>query len=1257
MSDRSRHRAEWLWLGTLIAAAGAMLAAVRATSRPPLALIAGRGAEPDVRFGRDVRPILVKNCLVCHGFDPSTRKAGLRLDTFEEATRARAGGRAHAIVPGDPDRSLVLDRVSAPDPLDRMPPAGEPLSPEQIEILRAWIAQGAAYETHWSLRPLENPTPPIVADPDWNARPIDRFIASRLSALGLAPGPLAERRVLIRRLSFDLTGMPPTPEEVEAFVADQSPTAWEDLVDRLLASPRFGERWARHWLDLMRYAETYAHEYDYPIRNAWRYRDYVVRAFNQDIPYDQFVTEHIAGDLLDAPRRHPTEGYNESIIATGFWWLSQGTHAPVDVRQDEADRIDNQIDVMGKAFLATTVSCARCHDHKFDPVPTREYYGLAGFLQSSRRQDAYLDPGGRIALSARQLRAIREEADATLQRVSSRFRGQTQRIEPMLLGAADALFGSPREGESPVAHRDAVVDRFDDATYSRWTVEGEAFTATPTPATREPLEGEGTARGNGFANSHRRTPGGDSVATDRLVGRLIGPEFTIEHAYLHFLIGGGDHAGQTGLRLVIDGAPVRESTGHNSLSLRPERFDLGEFRGRTGHIEIIDQATGGWGNTRVDEIVLSDEPILERRPRRSINAVADERGLDPDRLLPWVRSMQLVDPTDPGDPLAPFVLAAQAAAGNDESIVANPSDSPDRARGELLEDFSNLDSFESWYESGWAFDGRSSRLSDWTCGPSRARLAELPSADSGRLSPRLTGTLRSGTFEITSPFLAVRTRGRGVVRVIIDGYTMDEYNALLFERVRLEVDSRGWTWSVHDLRLHQGHRAHYEIIDDDPGGSIQVDRLVLMDEDRAPRGLEWRDALIERTGPSPTLSRMAHTYADAAARALDGNEDPLGAAIVNALLDRGLWSMADPALESIAASRQSIEAACPEPIRATAMQDGPGENEHVFIRGSHTSLGEEAPRGFLSAYCSDPSIEAGAGSGRLELARRMLDDSNPLPARVMVNRVWHHLFGRGIVETTDDFGLQGQSPSHPELLDFLAHRFRHELGWSVKALIREIVLSRTYRVAAGPLSDRAARVDPRNLLLSVREPRRLDGESIRDAMLLISGRLDPTMEGPSVPAHLSPFMTGRGRPAQSGPLDGDGRRSLYLEVRRNFPMPMMATFDTPNPHSTIGKRSESNVPAQSLILLNDPFVVRQARLFADRAAAESAGPDERVDRMYELALARRPTEPERVAALGFVAAQSDAHRNAGADDAEAASRAWADLAHVLLNLKEFVFIE
>ena len=237
---------------------------------------------------------------------------------------------------------------------------------------------------HWAWQSIARTAQPKVQDASWPINTVDYFILSKLEAAGVKPAPTADREVLLRRLYFDLIGLPPTLAEREAFLKDNSEDAYAKVVDRLLASPHFGERWARHWLDLVRYAETLGHEFDYPLQNAWRYRDYVIRAFNQDVPYDQFTMEHVAGDLLAQPRLHPTEHFNESVIGTGFFWLGQRDHSPVDVRQHQAELIDNQIDVLSKTFLGLTLACARCHDHKFDAIASRDFYSWYGIFEGSR---------------------------------------------------------------------------------------------------------------------------------------------------------------------------------------------------------------------------------------------------------------------------------------------------------------------------------------------------------------------------------------------------------------------------------------------------------------------------------------------------------------------------------------------------------------------------------------------------------------------------------------------------------------------------------------------------------------------------------------------------------------------------------------------------------------------------------------------------------------------------------------------------------
>ena len=366
---------------------------------PAVAAPSSKAADDDTAglefFEAKVRPLLVNRCQSCHGGGKA--KGGLRLDT--RATALGGGDTGPALVPGKPDESLLVEAIRYGEAL-QMPPKSK-LPAEEIAVLTRWVEQGAPWPVgresappgtvkpfnlreragHWSLQPVQDPAPPEVKDQAWPLNPVDRFLLAKLEAKGLKPAAEAEKPTLIRRLTFDLIGLPPKPEEVEAFVADASPDAYETLVERLLASPHYGERWGRHWLDLVRFAETSGHEFDYDIPLAYRYRDYVIRAFNADLPYDQFVVEQLAGDLLPEPRRDPSTGTNESILGTGSYRFHEGVHSPVDLREDGAAKFDSQIDVLSKAFLGLTIACARCHDHKFDAITTRDYYALNGYAR------------------------------------------------------------------------------------------------------------------------------------------------------------------------------------------------------------------------------------------------------------------------------------------------------------------------------------------------------------------------------------------------------------------------------------------------------------------------------------------------------------------------------------------------------------------------------------------------------------------------------------------------------------------------------------------------------------------------------------------------------------------------------------------------------------------------------------------------------------------------------------------------------------
>lgn len=1101
----------------LAAVHAALIVAAAAEQRNQTAIVDANDGLFDAAslefFESKIRPLLAARCHKCHG--PEKQEGSLRLDS--RAAILRGGDSGPAIVPKLPDESLLIDAVRYGETV-QMPPKQQ-LPPQEVKLLEEWVRRGAPWTTgdtppstatlgsfdlqqrkreHWAWRPIVAPAVPTVARQHGDVSAIDAFLFTKLDSANVETSEPADRRTLLRRATFDLIGLPPTPEEIAAFEADMAPDAFARVVDRLLASPHFGERWARHWLDLVRYAETLGHEYDYPLTEPWRYRDYVIRALNTDVPYDQFVREHIAGDLLNPPRLHPTEQFDESIIATAFWYFGEALHAPVDVRADQAVRVENQIDVFSKAFLALTLACARCHDHKFDAISTKDYYALAGYLTSSHQQKALLDPGDRIEKCAAELRELSRQGSSAV-----------------------TSFAAQDEGET--------ADRF----------------ARCLLASRS-------------AHAHGAT---DSAALD-----AIAKKHGVDRSLVERFV-------------AVCGEAAAQEPGHPLYV---------------------------WNRLAAED--LAEDSFLSRR------------------------------------------------SGLETSVVQRREQAAAAAQGEqVFEDFSN--GFAAWFPSGWAFGDSPTHSGDWWTTPEGPRLLPAGVAHSGRFALKLPGVLRSTTFTIEHPYILYRLCGREAqVRLIVDGYVMDNFTELLFEGLSFKVNTgESRQWHSQSVARYLGHRAHIELIDAGDG-FLAVDEIRFANAAAADAPDDSISTLVLGKPAVNSTESLAKAYGEICAQGCQDwhiGKPSASAEFVRWVIAERLLPGEDAVrseLEELAKQANKINSVAPSPAEVVAISDGGPDDQPVLIRGNPKNAGELAPRRFLEAIAGNDQPAPPHGSGRLELAERMLSVDNPFPARVMVNRIWQHLFGRGIVATVDNFGVLGTPPTHPELLDYLANRFREE-GWSIKKLIREVMLTRAYqRSSVG--SESAEQRDPENLLLHRANVRRLEGEAIRDALLAVTGSLDRKQFGPSIPIHLSPFMEGRGRPKESGPLDGAGRRSIYVEVRRNFLSPFMLAFDTPQPASAVGRRNTSNVPAQALSMMNDPFVVEQCRLWATHIlAAKGETPQQRATRLYWAAFSRPPSPQEVNESTSFLEEQARSY-GVGADD----ERPWADLCHVLVNVKEFVFI-
>ncbi len=491
---------------------------------------------------------------------------------------------------------------------------------------------------------------------------------------------------------------------------------------------------------------------------------------------------------------------------------------------------------------------------------------------------------------------------------------------------------------------------------------------------------------------------------------------------------------------------------------------------------------------------------------------------------------------------------------------------------------------------------------------------------SGREARKLVGALRSPTFTIEDPYLFIRVAGRDAkARLVLNGLQLIQ--APIYGGLAQPINhGEELRWMAFDLRMWKGQPAYLELLDDGPGW-FAISEM-------------W---FADGHPPAEPGAKVPLPDAPATDKTGAGPEEPAGDSPEKA--------------KKLADRVRELEAKLPDPRRARRCATATDWTS-ACSSAAVTRTPARSPRARRSKR-SASARSTRQGSGRLELARTVTDPANPLVARVLVNRLWKHHFGEGIVRSPDDFGLQGQLPTHPELLDWLASEFVDK-KWSLKTMHRLMLLSTAYRQSSRATPEQSAKAvtaDPQNRLLHRQNVKRLEAEAIRDSILAVSGRLDLKMEGPGTLPHLTDHQVGRGRPA-SGPLDGDGRRSIYLQVRRNFLNPMFTAFDYPTPFTTIGRRTVSNVPAQALVMLNNPFVIQQAELWSKRVlAVPSLTPDERVTGMYQSAFGRPPAKDELATATAFVAEQATEY---GKPDHP---KAWADLAHVLLNAKEFIFVE
>jgi len=1229
----------------------------------------------DLLFEASIRPVLVDTCFRCHGGERVS--GGLRVDSRDALLAGGDSGPAIAV--GEPAQSLLVQAIARHDDVSAMPPEiDKALRPEQVAAFERWVAAGAPWpdaaapfeiEGHWAFEPVADPAPPPVADEAWCRTPIDRFIRARQEAAGVAPLPAADRRTLIRRATFDLTGLPPTPAEIEAFLADPAPDAFAKVVERLLASEAYGERWARHWLDVVRYADTAGETADYPVPVAWRYRNYCVDAFNRDLPYDAFLREQIAGDMLAA--EGPAEAYAERVAATGFLAISR--RFGFDSEKYHHLTIQDTIDTVGQAIMGLSLGCARCHDHKFDPVSLRDYYGLYGIFESSR----YPFPGSEQKQRVRALAPLDRSSSA-----GSRWRAYE--AEVARLSAELSALDRP----VPAATLRSVTDLDGDFELQAPAGGGSYGVLVPPWRSEGPIAVTAAAQ-SPFKHLHPGGRCGVSLAAG------AGPYRCTQAVHGATPPGAAVHL-NLDLRFP---APPPEATGRHRFTVTDAGGSTIEVVLGAGHLGLTAaEATHDLGSVPVGEWINLQLVIDPTAP-----TIAGQWG-SPGNLHPFgpfplsdatigrVTQVELAAIVDPsaGDyraaPLDCDNLAVQAAPIPPVSLErpaapAGPDAKRLRAR---LRELSGYDGDLEMQTAG------SAPAAPWNPGPaSVVRLdagAQSPFTNvyaAGHLGLKLPGRAEYDGFGLSLPPIAPDAEGR--LHIGFD-----------IRPGKRTGDGKG-TWR-YSIGHGPGPSPAIELFFDEasffaregqttiPVGTIAADRwhqvqLVLDLAKRTYTGLllaegtsipfsgalaaTW-DGTIDYTfidsyghvgGLRPALDVDNFSVSSVQLGPLDspvappqesaGRDEEIAAI-------RGELAALDTRADGLAAELRRLLADGPVPM-AYAMAEGTPADARIQRRGEPDDPGDTVPRGFIAAL-GDAALPAGTGgSGRLELADWLTRPSHPLTARVMVNRIWQHHFGRGLVATPNDFGVRGRPPTHPELLDRLATDFVRG-GWSIKAIHRQILASAVWQQDTARPEAAATTADGRTLYVGF-ERRRLSAEEIRDAILAVTGRLDRSRgEGHPFPPS---YEWGYSQHGPFGAVYDHDRRSLYLMTGRLKRHPFLALFDGADPNASTADRLDTTVPTQALFFLNDPLVHGAAEAWAGRLEGEFAERPDRIGAATLAALGRSADSPDVAAAESFLAAYAAALREGASEVTEAAAdhEALAAWLRTLLAGNEFLHVD
>jgi mono/diheme cytochrome c family protein len=1163
---------------------------------------ASPGTAATIDFNRQIRSLLSDNCFACHGPDDGARKAQFRLDSKEAAFKGGKSG-STAIVPGKPDESELIKRITSADEDEVMPPtkSKKKLTAEQIDLLKRWVAEGALWQSHWAYETPRRPAVPETKDKTWDNNDIDNFILARLEKEQLKPAPEADKTTMIRRVALDLTGLPPTVEEVDAFLNDSSSGSYEKVVDRLLASTRYGEHMAKFWLDAARYADSHGYHIDSK-RDIWPYREWVIKAFNQNMPFDQFTIEQLAGDLLPNATidQKIGSGYVRCNMSTGEGGVIEAEY--------QAKYTFDRTETTATMWMGLTLTCARCHTHKYDPITHREYYGLYSFFNNLN--EPVMDgnkpnPDPFIQLPTPQQKARQDELKILI------ADGQKKIDRPV------PELDVPQTGWQTEWHKKLGIGwlRVTPASARSMNTNG------PTLKVLDDL--------SILAEGGHPTQDVYEVTTKLAPGKLAALRLEVlPHDSLPKGSSGRAEDGRFRLSEIEAEVIAPDSA---SKTNKPKKLKFAQAAADSAEANfdarkaIDGNGDSAWG--------IATNAIAE--PHLAVFVLAEPADLAADSEL----RIRLRFENGSKRALGHFRLSA--AHDNELGQLLIPSKKepwrvvgPFKTEG-LQAGFAKVYEPEKEIDLKKAYPGVRDEIK-WNV------RADLEDGKTHQFLHELHGT--HGAFYFYRTFKVIEPRKAEFSLRADDLFKLWVNDALVAERstpakpgdgpLKVTVDlKKGENKILVKVVNHQGYAYFSFDKEMGPDDELPADIAPVLAVTSKPSGGELTKA-----------------------RAFYRRE--------NSREFKQLFAE----MEQMRAEQTSLEGAIPTTMIAKEMAKA--RETFMFTRGEYDKPGEKASAGVPSIL---PPLPKDAPTNRLGLAMWLLSPEHPLTARVAVNRMWQQYFGVGLVKTAEDFGVQGERPSHPELLDWLATEFIRT-GWDVKRLQRLIVTSATYRQSAKLTPELASR-DPENRLLA-RGPRfRVDAEGVRDLALYLGGLLVERTGGRSVRPYEPPGLweaVSFNNSQKYVPEIGEAqyRRSLYTYWKRQSPPPNMLIFDAPTREYCVVRRPRTNTPLQALALLNDPQFVESSRAFAQRILLEGGSTVEsRIAFAFRLATARKPADDE-INVLRKVLDQQLADYRRDKDAAEkllsvgtlkakgdlepSELAAWTTIASMLLNLDETV---